>query len=166
MIYLIDTNVFIVAKNSYYRMNQFQNVWNYLDSNNNIQIIDSVFTEICKQENSLKKWAKNLNPQKIIKSTDKPTEEQFTQVVRWVESQYNVGIPRNNFIDGADSRLIAKALSLQDSGISVSVVTNEVASKSPKNPKIPNVCANFEVPCINIFDMFDKLGANFSQNSP
>ena len=45
----------------------------------------------------------------------------------------------------------------------LTIVTQEVsAPESKKEVKIPDVCDAFEVPCIDTFEMLEKLGAQFT----
>jgi hypothetical protein len=61
------------------------------------------------------------------------------------------------FLSGADPWLIAHAIHTK--GI---VVTHE-SNRHPnaKKVRIPDVCAAFGVPCIDTYEMLDRLGADF-----
>jgi hypothetical protein len=41
------------------------------------------------------------------------------------------------------------------------VVTKELPSTSPTKPKIPNVCAHFRVPCVDLMQMLELLGLSY-----
>ena len=61
------------------------------------------------------------------------------------------------FLDGADLWIIAAARTL-----GATVVTQEqAAGAGTRKIKIPNVCAQFDVNCLNTFQMPDTLDARF-----
>ena len=62
-----------------------------------------------------------------------------------------------HFLSGADPWLIAHAI--QSKGV---VVTHESARRpQAKAARIPDVCHAFKVPCIDTYEMLDRLGADF-----
>lgn len=64
---------------------------------------------------------------------------------------------RDNFLAKADPWIIAKA-----KAIGTSVVTHEaVAAVNTRKVKVPNICQQFEVPCLNTFQFLRELEARF-----
>ena len=75
--------------------------------------------------------------------------------------QTHSATPRTHSESGADPWLIAHAI--HNRGV---VVTHE-STKHPqaKAARIPDVCDAFKVPCIDTYEMLDRLGADFKPNS-
>lgn len=162
MIYLIDTNVFVAAKNFHYRMARFPCVWDTLVTCNQMHIIDAVVTEIQAGNDQLKEWLNNNISNLTIEPTnDLSTQGNLTNVTDWVIQRYEDGAPRNDFLKGADPLIVAKAIQLQTLNIDVKVVTLEVPTTSPSKPKIADACDHFAISYISTFDFLDELGVVF-----
>lgn len=73
-----------------------------------------------------------------------------------MNGSYNSG-NRDHFLAKADPWIIAKAKS-----IGATVVTHEaIASPAKKVVKVPNICKQFDLPCISTFQLLRELRARF-----
>jgi len=159
--YLLDANTYIEAKNRYYGMDFCPAYWDWLDAEfetGNIASIDAVRLELEKgnKEDELRIWCKSHRAH-FIANNDAATQTILADIVNYLMThEYNVG-NRDGFIQGADPWLIAKA---KASG--ATVVSHE-AQRVPqtKKVKVPNICAEFGVPCITTFELLRILNARF-----
>ncbi len=64
MVYLLDANVFIQAKNFYYGFDFCPAFWDWLIIKNNLGVvfsIDGIMTEIMRGDDPLSEWVKGLS---------------------------------------------------------------------------------------------------------
>ncbi|MCZ3384920.1 DUF4411 family protein [Kosakonia sp. SOY2] len=159
MKYLLDANTYIQAKNQYYGMDICPAYWNWLDlqfAQGLIGSVDMIGRELKDGNDELANWAK-ARPGHFINNDDADTQAIFTQVVQTVMAgDYNPG-NRDNFLAKADPWIIAKAKS-----IGAVVVTHEShVIEGTKKVKVPNICHQFGVPCVNTFQFLRELNARF-----
>lgn len=94
----------------------------------------------------------------FVDDTDAETQANFAKIVQTVAgaSHYNPA-NRDQFLAKADPWLIAKAMS-----IGAIVVTQEgLVNPSSSKVKVPNICREFQVPCINAYDLLREVKAQF-----
>lgn len=158
--YLLDTNVFIEAKNRYYRMHICPGFWDWVEaqfSSGLLGSIEMVWDEINTNDDELSKWSKT-HKQYFIAADEEECQQHFSSIVEYVMAHAQYSEPnRSTFLGLADPLLIAKAKTIN--GI---VVTHE--SLVPDNSgkiKIPNICKEFGVDYCNTFDLLDTLEAKF-----
>ena len=160
--YLLDANVFIEAKNFYYRFDTFPGFWEWLDTKQSIKLIASIepiCEEILKGNDELADWIK---PRKdsgwFLPVDDLETQQNLSQIAAWVMGQPFKESAKPEFLSGGDPWLIAKAKTL-----GATIVTQETFdAQSRKKVKIPNVCRAFEVPYVNTFDLLRQNSAAFT----
>jgi len=160
--YLLDANVFIDAKNWYYRFDTFPGFWEWLDAEQaqgKLASICPVCDELLKGNDELAKWIKARKGSGwFLPVDDVLTQQHFREIAVWVMEQPFKEVAKPEFLSGGDPWLIAKAKT-----IDATVVTHEIfAAQSKKKVKIPNVCRAFSVPYINTFDLLRQTGASFS----
>lgn len=159
MIYLLDANTYIEAKNSYYSMDFCPAYWSWLDhqfANGIAGSIDMIGRELKEGNDELAEWVKARRGQ-FIANDDHATQTAFVQVIEYVMAQNFNPANRDNFLAKADPWLIAKAMS---SG--AIVVTHEsLVSDTTKKVKVPNICKQFSVQCINTFEFLRQTKAKF-----
>lgn len=160
MIYLLDTNVYIEAKNRYYRMAICPGFWDWMDlqfASGQVSSIRMVYDELSKNDDALSKWVKNRQ-QHFAEVDDEKTQEVFTDIVQFVMEHPEYSEPhRSNFLAVADPWLIAKAKT-----IGAIVVTHEsLVPSGSKKVKIPNICREFGVDFCNTFDLLESVAAQF-----
>jgi len=160
--YILDTNVFIQAKNFYYGFDIVPAFWDWLDKefeNGNILSIKPVYDELVAGKDELAEWAKDRKDSGwFIYVDDVDTQIKFAEISRWtVQSDFKEPA-KKEFLKIADPLLVAKAFS-----IDATVVTHESLydPKIKKKIKIPNVCEEFKVAYMSTFELMRKLGARF-----
>lgn len=157
--YCIDADVLIQAKNGPYQFKTWPIFWRWLESQiDNATIFSSTFVyeEWVAGNDDLTKWARSQKDSGFFIEPNDATQAIYKDIANFVIRKY----PEKNakdFLDGADAWVIAHAANEK-----ASVVTQErgVVIYSQK-VKIPNICAKFKVPCINLYDLFQKLNAKF-----
>jgi len=162
--YILDTNVFIQAKNFYYGFDIVPAFWDWLDEkqeNGQIASIKPVYDELLKGDDELSQWAKDRKDTGWFLSVDDcETQIRFSEVAQWTFDSDFTEPAKRDFLSVADSLLVAKALS-----IGATIVTHEsfYDPNIKRKIKIPNVCKSFSVSYINTFDLMRELGAKFNQ---
>jgi predicted nucleic acid-binding protein len=157
-IYCLDANVLIQAWQKYYAPTICPSYWeilNIMGEEGRVFISEMVYKEILRTEDDLNKWLKSSNiPVRKI-------DEEVTKCLRSIYSanpyhKYLVDSTKNRSL--ADPWVIAHALNEN-----ATVVTKEekALSPNPKKIKIPNVCENMQVACINDFQFIEELGLKF-----
>lgn len=159
MKYLLDANTYIQAKNQYYGMDICPAYWEWLDQQFGYQIvgsIDMIARELKDGNDELSDWVK-ARPGHFLKCDDIDTQKAFSEIVNKIMAgNYNSG-NRDNFLAKADPWIIAKAKTLN-----AIVVTHEaLLSPETKKVKVPNICNQFNVSCINTFQFLRQLNAKF-----
>lgn len=158
MIYLLDANVFMQAKNLHYGFDFCPAFWDWLIEKNEAEIvysIDKVADEIKAGEDELTQWAAQCK-KTFFRNTNAHILPHFATVSTWITGQDYTQSAINTFLQDADYYLVAHALA--DTCI---VVTHEVPSDSYKKIKIPNVCAGLNVKCMTPFQMLRAENARF-----
>lgn len=162
MLYLLDANVFITAKNTYYPIDRVPEFWEWLiykGEQGNVKIVQEVYDEIHGGKDDLSLWAKEgevLNALLLDEDVD------VNEVRNVIEQGYASNLTDDEVEKvGRDPFLIAYAKFDIDNRI---VVTTEVSasSKQRANRRIPDVCDDFNVKCIDTFGLTRDL--NFSTN--
>lgn len=157
MIYVLDANSFIQAKNLHYRMNVVPGFWDWLlkkHDNAVILSIDQVYAELTKNKSDpddLHGWAVD-HKGFFLKSNSVDIQQIYSDIANYV-GQHDVYSPGEiaRFLSGADPWLIAVA---KTNG--AVIVTHEVlAPRNSTKVKIPNVAREFEVEYTDIFDLLE-----------
>jgi len=157
MIYILDANVFIQAKNLYYGMDFCPAFWDWLIEKNKEGIvfsIDKIKNELSVGNDELTEWAED-NDDLFIK-TDTKVVEKFGDISNWVMSQNYEQGAINIFLQAADFYLIAHTMSMD-----CVLVTHEVSAPSTKKIKIPNVCIGLGLSFMTPYDMLRREKARF-----
>jgi len=160
MTYLLDTNVFISAKDRHYGFDTVPGFWDWLDKANARGIVFSireVGDELYPGTDELAKWAKKRHKTLFLPADARRTQN-YADMLAWVVTQKRfTDAAVNTFLGSADHYLVAHALS-----ISSVVVTHEVsAPESKKIVKLPDVCTGMKVECMNPFQMLRAEKAVF-----
>lgn len=162
--YLLDANVFIDAKNFYYRFDTFPGFWEWLDAGREsglIASIEPIRDELLKGNDELADWVKERkNSGWFIPVDDDETQEVLAKVANWVQGQRFKDSAKSEFLGCGDPWLIAKA-----KVIGATVVTLEkYEENSRKKVPIPNVCRAFGVLYCDTFDLLRKMDASFTMH--
>lgn len=156
--YLLDSDVFIQAKNFHYGFDICPGFWTWLDDAHRRGVLASVgavAAELRAHGDDLAKWAKAHK--EIFIAEDGAAANAMVEVAKSVQNPRFSPAHRNNFLAKADPLLIACARAHGHT-----VVTNEKRAPDSKKPKIPDVCALLNVPTKTIFDVIREDGANFT----
>ena len=172
MAYWLDADTLITAKNSIYAFEINTTLWAWFDTQLTAKIVRSperVFREIMsfKKEDPLKQWVSARKSEGMCVEPDKRVSEGLRMIANHLYTTTIIN-PKTRkpmlrykpaqaevFGRGADAFVIAHAMA--DKG---TVVTFE-SDKFPdaQRIRIPDICAHFEVPCINLRQLLMALGA-------
>lgn len=158
MSYLLDTNVFIQAKNLHYGLDFCPAFWQWLLDNNasgQVFSIDKVADEISAGQDELTSWSQQ-NAQHLFRTTDATVATQFSKVSTWVMEQQYEAAAVNTFLQVADFYLIAHALAG-----GYTVVTHEIPANSKRRIKIPDVCIGLGLRFTTPYEMLRIQKARF-----
>lgn len=160
MKFLLDTNVFIEAKNRYYAFDICPGFWEWMDSvcETDVASIVSVRDELVVYKDELAEWAKERKDAAwFLAVDDEDTQGNFAEIVQHVASAHYTEPAVAKFLDSADSLLIAKARAT-----GATVVTHELPNpEAKKRVLIPDVCNVFDVPYMNTFEALRQFSAKF-----
>ena len=163
-IYLVDSDIFITAKNLYYSFDICPGFWKsvlYHHREGKVFSVDRVRSELLagyKTEN-LVRWVRDEVPEEFFVQVDTDeVERAYTNIMMWVQCYPKYfDQAKTKFAAGADGWLVAYA---QVNG--ATVVTNEQSAlKSKREVKLPDVCNQFKVRCDNTFAMLGALNIHF-----
>ena len=158
---LLDSKIFIEAKNRYYGFDFCPAFWDFLDNEitkTTILTIKEVYNELSNGDDDLAHWIKDRKDSSFfIPYDDEDTQKEFAKIAQYVVGNFSQE-EANKFLSVADPWLIAKAKVL-----GATIVTHEVlAPQNTKKVKIPNICVHFGVNYNNPFNMLRNLGAKFN----
>jgi|SRR5215467_2078800 len=162
LIYWLDTNVFIRAKNGPYKFKVFGVFWAFFDEQitaGRSRCPKMVYQQIVNGEeplDDLARWVKTRRQSGLFVDANGEVQKYMNKVADHVMGNYEQQHAAH-FLSGADPWLIAH--SIHSKGV---VVTHESARRpDAKVARIPDVCHAFKVPCIDTYEMLDRLGADF-----
>jgi len=159
MLYLLETNVFIQAKNLHYGLDFCPAFWDWLVEQNGrgrIHSVEKVGDELAAGGDELTDWA-NERGEGFFLPPDESMLKALSTVSSWVNSQKQFRQAAVNlFFQGADFYLTAHALAHN-----CTVVTHEKASDAQRTVPIPNVCIGVKVKCVTPYQMLRLERARF-----
>lgn len=158
MIYLLDANALITTDMTYYPPANFPVFWEWLEHQaqaGTVKVPSEIFVEITNGHGLLVEWLSDR------KGCFKLQEQADVGALREVtDTGYGLNLTdEEHQTIGKDPFLVAYGLA--DLG-NRTVVTFETSaqSKTRARRKLPDVCAQFNVPCCSIFDMIKALKFN------
>ena len=162
--YILDADVFITAKNRYYAFDLCPGFWASVIHHHEAgrtYSIDRVRSELLvgRKTEDLVQWVINDLPGSFFLSVDEEAvAAAYTDVMLWVQqSPQYFDHAKAKFASGADGWLVAYA-----SVHGAVVVTNEERRPEAKREiKLPDVCAQFNVPYWDTFRMLRDLAVQF-----
>lgn len=163
MLYLVESNVFIEAKNRYYAFDIVPAFWSWMDKvvAENVRTITLVRDELIVKDDELGDWMKaRRDSDWILPIDDEPTQVAFADIVEELDkSNYRrPGIEK--FLSGADPWLVAKAQVL-----GATLVTHEVLEPGAlRRVPLPNLCGTRAVPWQDTFTTMRALQAKFQRH--
>ena len=158
MIYLLDSDVLIQAKNLHYGLDFCPAFWDWLVASNSSGLVystEKVGDEIDAGADELAGWAAARGDGFFLKP-DAAILPALAMVSGWATGQNYEPAAVSTFLQVADFYLVAHALAHGHV-----VVTHEVAAASTKKIKIPNACIGVGVKCMSPFEMLRHERARF-----
>ena len=171
MLYLLDANTLIDAKRDYYPINSVPEFWAWLvfhGQQGNIKIPIEVYEEFSDtkdqegRKDELAVWSEQSEVREALLLDEEAEQDLVARIT------YG-GYLRNPTDDellkiGRDPFLLSYALKNLEQRC---IVTTEVSkpSKQGANRKMPDVCKDFDIRCINNFQMFRELNFNTRWNN-
>lgn len=163
-IYLIDSDVFITAKNRYYAFDVCPGFWSSVIHHHRqgrLFSIDRVSGELLagQRTEDLVQWVKNdLPPGFFLDMDGGDVAAAYTEIMMWVQRHLRYSDhAKAKFATAADGWLVAYA-KIHDA----IVVTNEASAPESKHEiKIPDVCNQFNVGYKDTFSMLKDLAIRF-----
>jgi predicted nucleic acid-binding protein len=156
--YLLDSNIFIQAKNLHYGFDFCPAFWEWMIGQNglgNVASIDKVGDELQAGADDLSDWAAARGSVFFL-PPDGAVLPALSRVSTWATGQNYEAAAISTFLQVADYWLVAHALAH-----GFTVVTHEVPAASARKIKIPNACVGLSVPCISPYDMLRRERARF-----
>ena len=148
--YSIDTSSIIHARRRVYPPDIFPSLWDKIEGLIQEQILvatEEVLHELERQDDEIYRWARQQTEMFI------PIDHEIQPIVSGVLLQHPnlIDVRRNR--SGADPFVIALAIQRGSA-----VVTQEVPTNNPSRPHIPDVCAPFSIPCVDILRLIRQQG--------
>lgn len=166
MLYLLDANTLIDAKRDYYPIGRVPEFWEWLvyyGVQGNIKIPIEVYEEFSDtkdkdgEKDELAVWSERSEVREALLLNEEAEQD---LVARITYGGYVANPTDDDLVKiGRDPFLLSYALKDLEKR---SIVSTEVSKPSKKgaNRKVPDVCDDFNIRCINNFQMFREL--NFS----
>jgi len=158
--YLIDTNSLIDAKDSFYAFDICPGFWNALmrhHASGELFSIDRVRDEIVDGNDRLVSWARKMPKGFFVGSNTTDIVQRFSEIIQWVQANFQRQSAVSSFAAKADGWLIATA---KVEGYTI-VCEEQFNPLSQKRVPNPNVCVQFGVPYCNVFELLGKLKVKF-----
>lgn len=163
-IYLLDSDVLIAAKNTYYAFDFCPGFWKAVlreHDNGRIFSVNRVRGELMsgRKDEDLVKWVRKKVPATFFLDVDQaPVAKEYVNVMMWSQRHTRYSdAAKAKFASGADGWLVAYA-----KAHAATVVTNEQpAPDSKRDIKLPDVCEAFQVASESTFTMLRRLEVKF-----
>jgi hypothetical protein len=146
----LDTSGLLDAWVRHYPPDVFPAVWSLMDSavrKGEIFVIDEVVQELERKDDGISAWVRDHDNMIV------PIDDGVQRRVAEIMSRHGRLVDSRKNRSGCDPWVIALA---QERGLTV--VTAEKPSRSLARPKIPDVCQDLGLPCIEIIDLFRQQG--------
>ena len=156
--YLLDTNVFIQAKNLHYGFDFCPAFWQWLVEQNGpgkVASIEKVRDELQACQDKLAAWAKERGDGFFLRP-DGAVGSALPKVSNWAYSRDYQASAISKFLQCADYWLVAHALAHH-----CTVVTHEVPADTSQKIKIPNACIDLDLRCVSPYEMLRRERARF-----
>jgi hypothetical protein len=158
MPYLLDSDVFIQAKNLHYSFDFCPAFWEWIDVSHKqgaVFSIEKVRGELIAGDDELATWAKARGDDFFL-PPDSAILPSLAAVSAWASSGAYEPAAVSTFLQVADYYLIAHAHAHR-----FTVVTHEVAADTVKKIKIPNACIGLGVTVMSPYEMLRIEKARF-----
>jgi len=159
-VFVLDSDVFIAAKNAYYAFDICPGFWQALirgNADGRLKSIDRIRNELLlgRKEEDLVRWVRDDVPAAFFDDSNaEDVSAAYADVMLWVQrsTQY-FDRAKAKFATEADGWLVAYSMVH-----GTTVVTNEQPRPDSRNRVLlPDVCAQFEVPSKDTFSLLREL---------
>jgi hypothetical protein len=150
--YSIDTSAILDGWRRNYSPDVFPDIWSGIDElidAGHLAATEEVLVELEKRDDEIYAWAKSRKEKLIV-----PIDDRIQERVSVILERHEKLVRHNR--SGADPWVIGLAMVE-----SCTVVSGERLSGSLSKPKIPDVCLDLGVPCIDLLSLFRELGWRF-----
>ena len=167
MLYILDTNTFITAKNTFYAYDIVPSFWSTLlgmFKTGKVKVIDAVADEIADGKDDLTEWF----GENIKKSADDIGDAYVIQVKQngTVLQNYqdiaNLIVQNTQYKESEKARFLSRAdpwLIAAGKALNATIVTQEVLSgEGTRKVKIPDICQQVGVKYVNLYEMMRAVG--------
>lgn len=155
MRYLLDANVLIDADRDYYPLDRVPEFWGWLlyqADEGTIKVPSEMYDDVVRGRGQLVDWLKDNKATLVLNDEADPA------IVQQVVSEGYAPDLTEDEVEGigSDPFIVAYALGFDSE---VTLVTTEVSkpSRERSNRHLPDVCADFDVLCINTFALVQAL---------
>jgi hypothetical protein len=168
IVYILDSDVLIAAKNTYYAFDICPGFWSSImqaHRDGRAHSVDRIKMEILAGHPSedLVKWVRSTLPAEFFRSTSATDIlDAYAEVALWVQrSPQYLDRAKAKFATEADGWLVAFSRVFN-----TTVVTNEQPRPDARNRvPLPDICAQFNVSCSSTFAMLRDLGVTLHTKS-
>ncbi len=160
MAYLLDTGVFIEAKRRFYGLDFCPGYWDWLlreAEAGTICSIERVAEEIGAQQDELSDWTARL-PNGFFLRPDAAFSSAFQRVSQWALNSCFHAAAYNEFLDVADSFLVAQAVV---GGHIVVTLEKPATTPSKRKIKVPDAAAGVGIRCMTPYALMRLQGVRF-----
>ena len=158
MAYLLDTNVFIDAAETYYASDICPSFWHWLSQANEVHSIKEVKDELLKGNDSLLRWIRTELPNGFFCPVSANVRKRMSEIADFVLNRlggnYSM-VVRQEFLQGADAWLVAAAMENNDV-----IVTHEkrnIDHRETKKIFLPTIASAFKIRCMRIYEVLREL---------
>lgn len=166
-IYLLDANIFITPFQYYYPFDIAKPYWIFLEESmisGTIVVARKVYDEVMKGTDDLRKWMKGLSIN-CLDHRPKNVLNNYKLVLNHIQTETtcytNKALTEWSQNNTADPWLVAIAMTYGYTMVTLEIPNKMLGTNPCNRAKIPDVCAHFNVPCINLFEMLRKLKFTF-----
>ncbi len=156
----LDSNVFIEGKKGPYDFDIAPRFWTMIDElveGGQVACPIQVYQELLDGQDEIVNWARERKNSGMFVDPSIAVQKEVRGVVSYVVRSYPDNQARRRFLRRADPWIIAHAIA--EGGVVVSLESR--VRPSSQQVKIPNVCDQYSVKCINTYDMIRQLGASW-----
>jgi hypothetical protein len=167
--YVLDSNIFIEAKQRYYAFDVCPGFWAALvwqHGQGRVVSVDRVKAELEDFTDELSTWVATTMPAECFFDTDMDAvTSAYAEAIAWVMAQAQFSeAAKAEFAaaENADAWVIAFARAMDATIVTHEKLNPAIRRKVP----IPNVCDALNVPYVDTFEMLRKLSTRFSWQAP
>jgi hypothetical protein len=164
MAYLLDTDIFIAAKNLHYGMDFCPGFWDWLVGANGagkLLSIEAVLDDLTNGSDQLAEWARAREKRFFISPTESDLPA-LGQVTQWInDHQVYTAAAKQTFLNCSDYFVVSQALAGGHT-----VITHEKPENSVNRVKIPNACVALHIKYMTCWQMLRTERARFVLQEP